>query len=109
MKIGVNEELQPNGMIAKSWTRSRGTWLIIFAMAITAFQMVTGYFTFHDLLKLVADRVITPEQMKMMGAGIGGIDIALISLFLGTGMGGKLIQKSFETGNLDASTPANQS
>jgi len=107
--IGYNEELQPNGMIAKSWTRSRGTWLIVFAMLLTAFQVATGYMTMHELIQLVADKVITAEQMKMIGVGVGGIDIALISLFLATGMGGKMYQKNIEAKNLDASTPVVES
>jgi hypothetical protein len=104
-KIGYNEELQPNGTIAKSWTRRSGTWLIIFAMLLTAFQIVTGYMTLQDLIHLVEQKIITPEQMKLIGTGIGGIDIALISLFLATGMGGKLVQKNMESNNLDSSTP----
>lgn len=106
--LNYNEELQPNGMIAKSWTRRTGTWLIIFAMLLTAFQVVTGYTTFHELIAMVRDKVITPDQMKLMGLGIGGIDIALISLFLATGMGGKLYQKTIEAKSLDVSTPVDQ-
>jgi hypothetical protein len=103
--IGYNEELQPNGMIAKSWTRRTGTWLILFAMLMTTFQVVTGYTMMHELITLVRDRVITPDQMKMIGVGIGGIDIALISLFLATGMGGKMYQKTVEAKNISSETP----
>ena len=103
--IGYNEELQPNGMIARSWTRRTGTWLILFAMLMTAFQLITGYTMMHELISLVRDRVITPDQMKMIGVGVGGIDIALISLFLATGMGGKMYQKTVESRNISADTP----
>ena len=103
--IGYCQELMPNGMIAKSWTRSRGDWLLITAIVIALFEMISGWFTFHQLLEMVATKVITPEQMKMIGIGVGGFDMAIITLFLTTGMGGKLIQKKMETGSIDADTP----
>ena len=103
--IGYCQELMPNGMIAKSWTRSRGDWMLITAIVIALFEMITGFVIFEQLLSSVQAKIFTPEQMKMMLAGIGTFDITIITLFLTSGWGGKLIQKKMETSSLDGNTP----
>ncbi|HAQ19616.1 MAG TPA: hypothetical protein DCR40_10355 [Prolixibacteraceae bacterium] len=56
--IGTYQELQPNGMIADSWTRKSGSWAFAFWVLTTIYFCASYEYHFYVLSKMVS---ITPE------------------------------------------------
>jgi hypothetical protein len=56
-EIGLHQELQPNGMIATSWTRNAASWTFVFWVITTIYYCASYEYHFYLLSKMVGTSI----------------------------------------------------
>ena len=104
-QIGFLEELQANGMIAKSSNRLQCFLALMMAFFLILVTVFFGIYSWSALLAMVKEKIITPTEMKVMLAGVGLVDGGLILILLTYAFGFKAYAKGQELKSTDENTP----
>jgi len=106
--IGFFEELQPNGMIAKSSTRIMCILSLVAALLLMAATVAWQFVTEQTMFRLLESKALTAADMTMIAASIGPGEVVLGFIFtlLTYAFGFKAYNKVKEQGKLDSTTPA---
>ena len=117
-QIGLTQELQPNGMIAKSSIRWGFVFIHVFAAVLTFLCLAIYYYqvqTFIAMMKTTVETTINGQVVKMQLLSSAdfrlnvsvllGIPITFILGLLGVAYGGKSVSKYAEGKSLDNDTP----
>lgn len=109
-KIGYFEELQPNGMIAKSSTRAMSMLSLVAALALMFVTVYWQMSTQQMLVTLLHDNAVKAADMPLMSSAMGPDEVMLgfVLTLLTYAFGFKAYHKVKEQNLLDKDTPADQ-
>jgi hypothetical protein len=108
--IGYFEELQPNGMIARSSTRIMCMISLVAALALMFLTVYWQISTEGTLLVLLHDNVVKPSEVPLMASAMGPGEVMLGFVFtlLTYAFGFKAYTKRTEQKGIDKDTPVKE-
>jgi len=97
--IGTYQELQPNGMIANSWTRKAGTWAFVFWVITTIYFCASYEWHFYLLSEMVKSdpKAITEQTFIVLINQLEVINWTIFGFFGLAVFAPKALQKFAET------------
>jgi hypothetical protein len=91
--IGIFQELQSNGKVARSWIRYAATLLILMAFAYMFIQLQEIHQAREELWWMVTRKLITAEQYNIMKLDLPSFDWKNFLGLILLAIGGKVAQK----------------